>query len=142
MSIKSKQLWSKKKKNFYLKLTKVFKFTILKPLNMFHNQFRSVQLSVTSKKGLNRFVIAGKHEAEMARKMKSEADQKYLMMKDRQKVTEDDLAKTKVRLEKAQREVSSLDQRLGRAQEENILLRKKAGTQVIYRYETKNKCEN
>ena len=73
----------------------------------------------------------------MARKMKSEADQKYLMMKDRQKVTEDDLAKTKVRLEKAQREVSSLDQRLGRAQEENVLLRKKAGTQVIYHYKTK-----
>ena len=78
----------------------------------------------------------------MARKMKSEADQKYLMMKDRQKVTEDDLAKTKVRLEKAQREVSSLDQRLGRAQEENILMRKKAGTQVIYRYKTKNTYEN
>ena len=74
----------------------------------------------------------------MARKMKSEADQKYLMMKDRQKVTEDDLAKTKVRLEKAQREVSSLDQRLGRAQEENVLLRKKAGTQVINLYQSKN----
>ena len=66
----------------------------------------------------------------MAKKMKSDAEQKYVMMKDRQRVTEDDLAKTKVRLEKAQREVSSLDQRLGRALEENTLLRKKAGTQV------------
>ena len=66
----------------------------------------------------------------MARKLKSDSDQKYLMMKDRQKVTEEDLAKTKVRLEKAQREVSSLDQRLGRALEEYGLLRKKAGTQV------------
>ena len=53
-----------------------------------------------------------------------------VMVKDRQRVTEDELAKTKVRLEKAQREVSSLDQRLGRALEENSLLRKKAGTQV------------
>ena len=75
-------------------------------------------------------IIPGKHETEMARKMKSDAEQKYVMMKDRQRVTEDDLAKTKVRLEKAQREVSSLDQRLGRALEENTLLRKKAGTQV------------
>ena len=75
-------------------------------------------------------IIPGKHETEMARKMKSDAEQKYVMMKDRQRVTEDDLAKTKVRLEKAQREVSSLDQRLGRALEENNLLRKKAGTQV------------
>ena len=62
----------------------------------------------------------------MAKKMKSDAEQKYVMMKDRQRVTEDDLAKTKVRLEKAQREVSSLDQRLGRALEENTLHRKKA----------------
>ena len=66
----------------------------------------------------------------MARKMKSDAEQKYVMMKDRQRVTEDELAKTKVRLEKAQREVSSLDQRLGRALEENTLHRKKLGTQV------------
>ena len=63
--------------------------------------------------------------------MKSEAEQKYLMMKDRQKATEDELAKTKVRLEKAQREVSSLDQRLGRSLEEYELIRKKTATQVL-----------
>ena len=66
----------------------------------------------------------------MARKLKSEAEKNYSLMKDRQKVTLEELAQTKVRLEKAQREVSSLDQRLGRALEENTLLRKKAGTQV------------
>ena len=31
----------------------------------------------------------------MARKLKSDSDQKYLMMKDRQKVTEEDQSKTK-----------------------------------------------
>ena len=66
----------------------------------------------------------------MARKLKMEAEKNYYMLKDRQKITEEDLAKSKVKLEKAQREVSSLDQRLGRATEENRLLRKKAGTQV------------
>ena len=75
-------------------------------------------------------ILPGKHETEMAKKMKSDAEQKYVMMKDRQRVTEDELTKTKVRLEKAQREVSSLDQRLGRALEENTLHRKKLGTQV------------
>ena len=72
----------------------------------------------------------GKHDTEMARKLKMEAEKNYYMLKDRQKITEEDLAKSKVKLEKAQREVSSLDQRLGRATEENRLLRKKAGTQV------------
>ena len=66
----------------------------------------------------------------MARKLKAEAEKNYSMMKDRQKATLEELAQTKVKLEKAQREVSSLDQRLGRALEENTSLRKKAGTQV------------
>ena len=72
----------------------------------------------------------GKLETEMARKLKAEAEKNHCMLKDRQKVTEEDLAKSKIKLEKAQREVSSLDQRLGRAMTENGLLRKKVGTQV------------
>ena len=78
----------------------------------------------------------GKHETEMARKLKAEAEKNHCMLKDRQKITEEELAKSKVKLEKAQREVSSLDQRLGRAMDENALLRKKAGTQVCSRTET------
>ena len=67
----------------------------------------------------------------MARKSKLESEKNYSMLKDRQRVTSEELAQTKVRLEKAQREVSSLDQRLGRALTENTALRKKVGMQVI-----------
>ena len=66
----------------------------------------------------------------MARKSKLESEKNYSMLKDRQRVTSEELAQTKVRLEKAQREVSSLDQRLGRALTENTALRKKVGMQV------------
>ena len=66
----------------------------------------------------------------MARKLKSEAEKNYSMLKDRQKATEEELAKTKVKLEKAHREVSSLDQRLGRALSDADSLRKKSGMQV------------
>ena len=66
----------------------------------------------------------------MARKSKLESEKNYSMLKDRQRVTAEELAQTKVRLEKAQREVSSLDQRLGRALTENTALRKKVGMQV------------
>ena len=68
----------------------------------------------------------------MARKSKLESEKNYSMLKDRQRVTSEELAQTKVRLEKAQREVSSLDQRLGRALTENTALRKKVGMQVSY----------
>ena len=67
----------------------------------------------------------------MARKSKLESEKNYSMLKDRQRVTSEELAQTKVRLEKAQREVSSLDQRLGRALTENTALRKMVGMQVI-----------
>ena len=66
----------------------------------------------------------------MARKSKLESEKNYSLLKDRQRVTSEELAQTKVRLEKAQREVSSLDQRLGRALTENTALRKKVGMQV------------
>ena len=66
----------------------------------------------------------------MARKSKLESEKNYSMLKDRQRVTSEELAQTRVRLEKAQREVSSLDQRLGRALTENTALRKKVGMQV------------
>ena len=66
----------------------------------------------------------------MARKLKVEAEKSYLMLKDRQKATQEELAQTKVKLEKAARDVSSLDQRLGRTSEENAVLRKKEAMQV------------
>ena len=75
----------------------------------------------------------------MARKLKAEAEKNHCMLKERQKITEEELAKSKVKLEKAQREVSSLDQRLGRAMDENATLRKKVGTQVCSRTETATK---
>ena len=78
----------------------------------------------------NVLIIVGKHDTEMARKSKLESEKNYSMLKDRQRVTSEELAQTKVRLEKAQREVSSLDQRLGRALTENTALRKKVGMQV------------
>ena len=74
--------------------------------------------------------VQGKHEAEMARKLKVEAEKSYVMLKDKQKATQEELAQTKVKLEKAARDVSSLDQRLGRTSEENVVLRKKAAMQV------------
>ena len=75
-------------------------------------------------------IIVGKHDTDMARKSKLESEKNYSLLKDRQRVTSEELAQTKVRLEKAQREVSSLDQRLGRALTENTALRKKVGMQV------------
>ena len=75
-------------------------------------------------------IILGKHDTDMARKSKLESEKNYSLLKDRQRVTSEELAQTKVRLEKAQREVSSLDQRLGRALTENTALRKKVGMQV------------
>jgi hypothetical protein len=66
----------------------------------------------------------------MARALKLEAEKNHSMLKDRQKITQENLAKSKVKLEKAQREVSSLDQRLGRSTDEIGLLRRKVGTQV------------
>ena len=78
----------------------------------------------------NILIIVGKHDTDMARKSKLESEKNYSLLKDRQRVTSEELAQTKVRLEKAQREVSSLDQRLGRALTENTALRKKVGMQV------------
>ena len=66
----------------------------------------------------------------MARKLKVTAEKSYSMLKDRQKATQEELAHTKVKLEKAVRDVSSLDQRLGRTSDENAVLRKKTAMQV------------
>ena len=76
------------------------------------------------------FSVAGKNEADHARKLKGEAEKSRSILKDRLKATEEELARTKVKLEKAMRDVSALDQRLGRSLDESAGLRNRVGMQV------------